>query len=172
VRAGLRGAVLFGVLGLLAGLFVARRATPPPGRAVDAARQTREVSLQAREVRLQAAGGPAGRILLALSGEGGPALWMSNGSRGGSLQLGVHGNGFPFALVSDAAVRSFGLGRVDGRQASPILVFRTDDVVRMVFGLSMTEVGRPAFLVHYTADGRKHEVLGRYCDAPGRVCNR
>jgi hypothetical protein len=27
-------------------------------------------------------------------------MWMSNGPSGGSLQLGVHGNGFPFVLVS------------------------------------------------------------------------
>jgi hypothetical protein len=164
VSAGLRGALVFGVLGLLAGLLVARRETPPPRRAVAAARRV-------REMRLQATGGP-GRIVLALSDEAAPALWLSKGSRGGSLQLGLHGDDFPFALVSDAAVRSFGLGRVDGRQASPILVFRNDDEVRMALGLSMTEAGRPAFLVHYTADGRKHEVLGRYCDAPGRVCDR
>jgi hypothetical protein len=97
---------------------------------------------------------------------------MSNGPGRGSLQGGVHGNGYPFVLVSDAAVRSFGLGRVDGTNASPILVFRSDDVVRLVFGLSMTEAGQPAFLVHYSGDGIKHDFLGRYCDDPGRACVR
>lgn len=160
----LRAALLFSALGLLVGLFVARRENPlPSGHIVPPAQRARELRL---------APGSQASILLALSTEGSPALWMSNGSRGGSLKLGVHENGFPFALVSDAAVRNFALGRVDGEKASPILVFRSDDVVRMVFGLSMTEAGQPAFLVHYTDDGRKHEVLGRYCDDSSRVCDR
>lgn len=106
------------------------------------------------------------------SAEGGPGIWMTNARKTAVIEAGVHGNGFPFLLVSDGAVRNFGLGRVDGVQASPILVFRTDDVVRMVFGLSMTETRQPPFLVQYTADGQKHDVIGHYCDRPDRVCVR
>ena len=97
-------------------------------------------------------------------------MWLTGAANGGSVQMGVHANGFPFVLVTDAAVRSFGLGRVDGRNAAPILVYRSDDAVRLVFGLSMTEEGQPPFLAHYTADGTKHEYIGRYCDAPSRAC--
>ena len=104
--------------------------------------------------------------------EGSPGIWMTNARKTAVIEAGVHGNGFPFLLVSDGAVRNFGLGRVDGIQASPILVFRTDDVVRMVFGLGMTEAQQPPFLVQYTADGQKHEVIGHYCDRPDRVCVR
>ena len=106
------------------------------------------------------------------SAEGSPGIWMTNARKTAIIEAGVHGNGFPFLLVSDGAVRNFGLGRVDGVQASPILVFRTDDVVRMVFGLSMTETQQPPFLVQYTADGQKHDVIGHYCDRPDRVCVR
>lgn len=157
--------LLFLVLGMIVGLSVASREHRPPQ---DRARQPVPTS---RELKVTVPGSSAS-ILFGSSTEGAPAMWMSKGRGGGSLQLGVHGDGFPFVLVSDAAIRNFGLGRVDGKNASPILVFRSEDVVRLVFGLSMTEPGQPAFLVHYTGDGRKHDFLGSYCDDPGRACVR
>jgi hypothetical protein len=128
-------------------------------------------SLTVRELRIL---GPDESVSLRIreSAEGSPGIWMTNARKTAVIEAGVHGNGFPFLLVSDGAVRNFGLGRVDGVQASPILVFRTDDAVRMVFGLSMTETQQPPFLVQYTADGQKHDVIGHYCDRPDRVCVR
>ena len=128
-------------------------------------------SVRVREVRILGPDDSVG-VRLGESSEGSPGIWMTNARRTAAIEAGVHGNGFPFLLVSDGAVRNFGLGRVDGVQASPILVFRTDDVVRMVFGLSMTEAQQPPFLVQYTADGQKHDVIGHYCDRPDRVCVR
>lgn len=165
MSANVKSGLVFLAIGLLVGLVLGRKENPRPRNRVIRSGQA------ARELRLTHPGSPAG-ILFTSSAEGTPAMWMSNGPRRGSVQLGVHGTGFPFALVSDAAIRSFGLGRVDGKNASPILVYRSDDVVRMVFGLSMTEAGQPAFLVHYTGDGKKHDFLGRYCDDPGRVCTQ
>lgn len=165
MRTDLKSGLLFLALGLVVGLVVTRREDrPPPDRVKRSGRV-------ARELRVTRPGSPAS-ILFGSSTEGGPAMWMSKGPIGGSLQLGVHGNGFPFVLVSDATIRNFGLGRVDGKNASPILVFRSDDVVRLVFGLSMTEPGQPVFLVHYTGDGKKHDFLGRYCDHPSRACTQ
>jgi len=158
-------AVFYLTLGFLVGLAVAsasRRSRPGAGSPSRPA---------ARELRVTSAGSAAS-ILFGSSSEDSPAMWMSQGRGRGSVQLGVHGNGFPFVLVSDAAIRNFGLVRVDGKNASPILVYRSDDVVRLVFGLSMTEAGRPAFLAHYTADGARHDFLGAYCDHPSRACTR
>ena len=128
-------------------------------------------SVRARGVRIL---GPDDGVAVQLgqSSEGSPGIWIANARKSAVVEAGVHGNGFPFLLVSDGAVRNFGLGRVDGVQASPILVFRTDDVVRMVFGLSMTDASQSPFLVQYTANGQKHDVIGRYCDRPDRVCIR
>jgi hypothetical protein len=109
-------------------------------------------------------------ILLDQSDEGGPGLWIVGPTA--MVNLGVHANGFPFFLVSDEKIRNFGLGRVDGKNASPIFVFRSDDLVKMVFGLSMTEDGQPPFLVHYSADGKMNVPLGKYCDNPSRVCTQ
>jgi hypothetical protein len=134
-------------------------------------RHTVSAWLKVRQLRIVDADGST-RAWIGESGEGSPGIWMTNAQKTAALELGVHGNGFPYVLVSDGAIRNFGLGRVDGVQASPILVFRSDDVVRMVFGLDMTEPHRSPFLVWYAADGAKHDVFGHYCDRPDRVCVR
>jgi len=143
------------------------RATAP---AESQAGQVRS-SVRVRELRILGPDESVG-VRLGESSEASPGIWMTNARKSAVVEMGVHGNGFPFLLVSDGAVRNFGLGRVDGLEASPILVFRTDDVVRMVFGLSMTESLLPPFLVQYTADGQKHDIVGHYCDRPDRVCVR
>lgn len=154
--------------------FFARRSDGPAAFAAapaPAASRTVHPILRARELRILGPDESVG-LWIRESAEGSPGIWMTNPRKSAVIEAGVHGNGFPFLLVSDGAIRNFGLGRVDGVQASPILVFRTDDVVRMVFGLGMTEPQRSPFLVQYTADGQKHDVIGRYCDRPDRVCVR
>ena len=109
-----------------------------------------------------------GKIELGHKGLQYPVMTMQDSKA--KIQAGVHENGYPLILVSDLAVRNFGLGRVDGKQASPILVFRENDVVRMVFGLSMTEPEKNPFLVHYSRAGKQTNQIGKYCEAPSRVC--
>jgi len=170
------------VVAIAAGVLVAKRHQifpagetrgPAAFTAAPAEPSSRSVrsSVRVRELRIL---GPDESVSVWLreAAEGSPGIWMTNARKTAVIEAGVHGNGFPFLLVSDGAVRNFGLGRADGIQASPILVFRTDDVVRMVFGLSMTEAQQPPFLVQYTADGQKHEIVGHYCDRPDRVCVR
>lgn len=179
---GLKAAAAVVAVAIVLGFLIAKRHDIfPPGRdrgptavaAAPEAPSSRHVrsSVRTRQLRIVGADERVG-VWLRETSEGSPEIWMANARKTAIIEAGVHGNGFPFLLVSDGAVRNFGLGRVDGLQASPILVFRTDDVVRMVFGLGMTEPSTPPFLVHYTADGQKHEVVGRYCDRPDRVCAR
>lgn len=170
------------LVALVVGFLVAKRhellpgdtsrgpAVHPTAPALTSGGQVRS-SVRVRELRILGPDESVG-VRLGESSEAGPGIWMTNARKSAVVEMGVHGNGFPFLLVSDGAVRNFGLGRVDGPEASPILVFRTDDVVRMVFGLSMTEPPQPPFLVQYTADGQKHDVVGHYCDRPDRVCVR
>jgi hypothetical protein len=173
-----KGAAVVVVVAIAVGFLVAKRHEIFPrdgirGAVAPAATPRGAVrsSVRVRELRIL---GPDESVSLSLreSAEGSPGLRMTNARKTAVIEAGVHGNGFPFLLVSDGAVRNFGLGRVDGIQASPILVFRADDVVRMVFGLSMTEAQQPPFLVQYTGDGQKHDVIGRYCDRPDRACVR
>lgn len=109
-----------------------------------------------------------GKIELGHKGQAYPVMTMLDSKS--KIQAGVHENGFPLLLVSDVAIRNFGLGRVDGKGASPILVFRENDVVRMVFGLSMTESEKNPFLVHYSKTGKQTNQIGKYCESPTRVC--
>lgn len=165
--------------GLVLGVLLTKRheifplVQPATSAAAPAALSKHTVSswLKVRQLRILGADGST-RLWIGESGEASPGIWMTNAQKTATVELGVHGNGFPYVLVSDGAIRNFGLGRVDGVQASPILVFRSDDVVRMVFGLDMTERHRSPFLVWYTADGAKHDVIGHYCDRPDRVCVR
>ena len=177
-----RVALVVLVLATLAGFLLAKRhelfptnAGPGPAALATApaapSRSHVRASVRVRELRILAPDQSVG-VTLGQSSEAGAGIWIGDARKRAAVEAGVHGNGFPFLLVSDGAVRNFGLGRVDGVQASPILVFRTDDVVRIVFGLSMTEASRAPFLVRYTADGVKHDVIGRYCDRPDRVCVR
>jgi len=149
--------------GLVAGALLAIRHRPL------AAAPT--ASLRMRELHIVGADGAA-RVSIGPSREASAVIRITNERSTAAVEAGVHANGFPFLLVSDGGVRNFALGRVDGVQASPIVVFRTDDAVRMVLGLDMIERAQSPFLVRYTADGRKHDVIGRYCDRPDRVCVR
>jgi len=178
---GLKGAAAVVAVAIVLGFVIAKRHEIWPARTGNpasfaAAPQAPSglpvrSSVSAREIAILGADGSVG-VWLRGAPEGSSGIWIGNAQKTAVIEAGVHGNGFPFLLVSDGAVRNFGLGRVDGSQASPILVFRTDDVVRLVFGLSMTEPSAPPFLVQYTADGRRHEVIGRYCDRPDRLCVR
>ena len=125
--------------------------------------------LRVRELRILTRDSTVG-VRLGASPDDTPDIRLTNANQTAVIETGVHGNGFPFLLISDGAQRNLGLGRVDGPNGSPIVVFRSDNLVRMVWGLSMTETGQPPFLVRYTADGGRHDVVGRYCDRPDRDC--
>lgn len=99
----------------------------------------------------------------------GPAIFFLNQQGQPTFEMGVHSNGFPFVLSTDGKIRNFILGRVDGKNASPILVYRYDDIVKMVFGLDMVAEGQEPFFVHYAND-KKNLLFGNYCDNPGRAC--
>jgi len=166
--------------GLVLGMLLAHRHVtfstvrkPAAFSAEPAAPARRVVSswLKVRQLTIENADGSA-RLWIGESSEGSPSIWMTNARRTTTIEAGVHGDGFPYVLVSDRAIRNFGLGRIDGAQASPILVFRSDDVVRMVFGLDMVDKQQSPFLVRYTVDGEKQNVIGHYCDRPDRICAR
>ena len=180
MRVGGKTAVAILLAGLVLGVVLARRhetfstvRKPAASSPEAAAPATGTVTswLKVRGFWILGADGSAA-VWIGESDEGSPGIWMTNARKAATIEAGVHGNGFPFVLVSDGAIRNFGLGRVDGTQASPILVFRSDDLVRMVFGLDMTDKQQSPFLVRYTVDGGKHDVIGHYCDRPDRVCVR
>jgi hypothetical protein len=169
MRVGGKTAAALLLAGLVLGVLLAKRHEILPSAPAAATRPTAASWLKVRELRILGPDGSVG-LWIGQSAKDGPYLSITNPRKTSTIEAGVHGNGFPYLLVSDGAIRNFGLGRVDGAMASPILVFRSDDVVRMVFGLDMTAKHQSPFLVRYSADGAKHEVIGHYCDRPDRVC--
>lgn len=143
-------------------------ATLLPGRDSQL-RKSSVASLKARELQILGSDGQA-IVQFAVGADNSTGLFMTRRKDSATVQMGVHENNLPFVMVADGGVRNFGLGRVDGKNASPIIVFRKNDEVRAVFGLNMTEKGKPPFLVHYSADGERHEFLGSYCDNDDRAC--
>ncbi|MEY4631025.1 MAG: hypothetical protein RIQ81_1145 [Pseudomonadota bacterium] len=146
-----------------------RTETPP-----ESSHEPRSVIVSgATELRIVDSSGRL-RIQAALNRDGAPGIWIhpsTEDGRGGTVQLGLHEDGLPFILVAGAGIRDFALGRVDGKNQTPIMVFRQDDEVRMLLGLDMTDPGRNPFFVHY-GEGHKQEIFGSYCNDPGRVCTR
>jgi hypothetical protein len=133
--------------------------------------QTDSSRIRARQVEVYRPG-KAERILLAMSKEGSPAIFVTGGTASGTIQAGLHDTGLPFVLAADGGIQNFGLGRADGYAESPILVFRTKDLVRTVIGLDMTNVAREPFAVYWTGANAKKLLFGTYCDADNRVCSR
>lgn len=125
-------------------------------------------SIRARSLEIRGTG--SGNVLFDMASNEGPAFWITDTRTGNNFSGGLHANGFPFILASDGAIRNFGLARVDGKQASPIFVLRSDDIVRLVFGLDMTRGTRDPFLVYYTGSGEKRLLFGNYCNAASRAC--
>ena len=123
-----------------------------------------------RVTRRLTVGSPTGGyISIKASSENSPGLWFVDAYNRGQVNMGLHGDGGPFFLASDGPVRNFVLARVDGRVPSPIMVFRDKDIVKMVFGLSMTDEKQEPFFTYYEKDSRK-QLLGNYCDNPSRAC--
>ncbi|MGZ3650824.1 MAG: hypothetical protein ACXVB9_06175 [Bdellovibrionota bacterium] len=110
-------------------------------------------------------------LVLGLSDAGEPGLWMK-GNHGGVMQMGVRGDGFPFLRVSDELVRNSGSAQVEGAAASPILAFRHEGEVKLIFGLDMTHPEHEPFLAYWGGDGKKRMLIGDYCNDASRICSK
>ena len=157
--------IMIAGIAIAMGFFLtqARKSTPSPSR-IPTSLRTLKLEVAHRDEK--------GGILFSPSEEGTPGFWIKSRRGKGLVNGGIHPNGFPFLLVSDAEIKNFALGRQEGRNRSPILVFRSADIVKMVLGLHMTESGSPPFLAHWSAAGKRSEFIGKYCDHPGRICSQ
>ena len=80
------------------------RATAPAASSAGRVRS----SVRVRELRILGPDESVG-VRLGESSEASPGIWMTNARKSAVVEMGVHGNGFPFLLVSDGAVRNFGV---------------------------------------------------------------
>lgn len=143
--AGLVGAAVFAHFGIAG-------AAPPPGnQAIDAS-----------TIRLVDAHGKV-RAELAMSPDGGPALFFLDGAGRTRLVLGLYPPSereAPFVVLNDPAQRAAGIFRLFGAHEAPVVVLKNAGRDRSIYGLDPQTL--EPFLVNYAADGRKDAVFGKY----------
>ncbi len=162
-QAILAGAV-GGLLGVLAGAYLTSRVTPvAPGAAVAPAANARFAPvLSAERIELRDAGGRL-RAELAVSQDGGPALFFFDSAGRNRLVLGLYSAAegeAPSVVLNDAQQRAAGIFRLFGSHDAPVVVLKSEGRDRSVYGLNPGSA--EPFLANYDGSGSKSDVFGRY----------
>jgi hypothetical protein len=151
--AGIFAGFVGGLLGAaILGHFSGAGAAPQPARqAIDAA-----------TIRLVDARGKV-RAELAMSPDGGPALFFFDGAGRNRLVLGLYSPAereAPFVVLNDPGERAAGIFRLFGSKEAPVVVLKNGGRDRSVYGLDPQTL--EPFLVNYAQDGKKDAVFGKY----------
>jgi hypothetical protein len=156
-----------GVVGGLIGGFVGAyffiqldRSRNMPLPAVVSTRSQDVVS--ASNIRLMDASGRM-RAELAMSGDGGPALFFFDSAGRNRMVLGLYSPAegeAPSVVLNDAQQRAAGIFRLFGARDTPVVVLKNQGRDRSVFGLNPTSTD--PFLANYSGDGTKSDVFGNY----------
>ena len=157
-------AIAAAFFGALLGAYVARHSDrdgrfPPSAMAATALQQD---SISARRIQLVDAHGKL-RAELAMSGDGGPALFFYDGSGRNRLVLGLYSPGegeAPFVVLNDSQQRAAGIFRLFGARDTPVVVLKNQGRDRSIYGLEPKTL--EPFLVNYSGDGNKDNVFGKY----------
>jgi len=158
----MHNAIAAGAAGFLGGLAAAVVAGHF-GAALALAREPSAArELDATAIRLVDAHGKL-RAELAMSPEGGPALFFFDAQARNRLVLGLYAPAekeAPFVVLNDPSQRAAGIFRLFGANDTPVVVLKNGGVDRSIYGLNPGTF--EPFLVNYGADGRKDAVFGKY----------
>ncbi len=152
--AGIAGGFLGGLLGAAVFGHLADAGASPSA--------SRQQTIDARAIRLVDAGGKM-RAELAMSPDGGPALFFFDGAGRNRLVLGLYSPSereAPFIVLNDPGQRAAGIFRLFGPNEAPVVVLKNAGRDRSIYGLNPQTL--EPFLVNYAADGRKDGVFGKY----------
>jgi hypothetical protein len=122
----------------------------------------RQPAVDAAAVRLVDARGKV-RAELAMSPEGGPALFFFDTQGRNRLVLGLYAvseKEAPFVVLNDPAQRAAGIFRLFGPNDTPVVVLKNAGADRSIYGLNPRSL--EPFLVNYGGDGRKDALFGKY----------
>ena len=154
-------ALAAGFVGGLAGAALWQRSSAPaPARAPLAAGPTASL-LRAERIELVDAKGQR-RAELALSIDGGPALFFFDSAGRNRLELGLYSAAegeAPTVVLNDPDQRAAGIFRLYGPKDAPVLVLKHEGRDRSVYGLDAGSF--EPFLSNYAADGHPSHVFGR-----------
>jgi hypothetical protein len=118
--------------------------------------------VSASRIRLIDAGGKV-RAELAMSPDGGPALFFFDGAGRNRLVLGLYSPAekeYPFVVLNDSRQRAAGIFRLFSAREAPVVVLKNQGQDRSIYGLNPSSL--EPFLVNYSGDGRKDDVFGKY----------
>src|ERR1700694_3921634 len=118
--------------------------------------------VSAGRIRLIDAGGKL-RAELAMSPDGGPALFFYDSAGKNRLVLGLYSPAekeYPFVGRNDSQQRAAGIFRLFGAHETPVVVLKNQGRDRSIYGLNPGSL--EPFLVNYSNDGKKDDVFGKY----------
>jgi len=160
----LLAALLAGLIGGITGAYIASR--PPSGPtllpAAVAANTNAPAVITAGRLELVDARGKV-RAELAMSADGGPALFFFDSAGRTRLVLGLYSQAegeAPSVVLNDARQQAAGIFRLFGASDSPVVVLKSQGRDRSVYGLNPGSAD--PFLANYRGDGTKSEVFGHY----------
>jgi len=156
--AGMLAGFIGGLLGAyVLGNFDGRALMPP----ASAATPQQDV-VSAGRVRLVDAGGKV-RAELAISKDGGPALFFFDSAGRNRLVLGLYSpaeSEFPFVVLNDTQQHAAGIFRLFGGHETPVVVLKNQGRDRSIYGLNASST--EPFLTNYAGDGKRLDVFGKF----------
>lgn len=154
--------VLAGLIGGIAGAFLLIHYDRGPALmspAIAAGTRPLEV-LTANRIQLADAGGKV-RAELAISLDGGPALFFYDSAGRNRLVLGLYSPAegeAPSVVLNDPQQRAAGIFRLFGPHDTPVVVLKNQGRDRSIYGLNANST--EPFLTNYSGDGKKVDVFG------------
>ncbi len=154
--------VLAGFAGGLLGAYVLehfdRGAVMPEATAAT----TQDNVVTASRIRLVDTGGKV-RAELAMSPDGGPALFFFDTAGRNRLVLGLYApaeSEYPFVVLNDRQQHAAGIFRLFGAHESPVVVLKNQGRDRSVYGLNATTT--EPFITNFANDGKRSDVFGKF----------
>ncbi|HYA65650.1 MAG TPA: hypothetical protein VEE84_03125 [Burkholderiaceae bacterium] len=150
-----------GFAGGILGAYVLSHFPSPLIATATAAAAVQDV-VSTNRIRLLDANGKA-RAELAMSSDGGPALFFYDTRGRNRLVLGLYSpaeSEYPFVVLNDTHQSAAGIFRLFGGQETPVVVLKNRGEDRSIYGLNPGST--EPFLVNYAVDRKKTEIFGNF----------
>jgi hypothetical protein len=157
--AGIVGGLAGGLLGAFLLMQLSRGAAPASAPVPAARAQT---LISASRIQLVDSGGKL-RAELAMSADGGPALFFFDRAGRNRMVLGLYSPAegeAPSVVLNDPQQRAAGIFRLFGPRDAPVVVLKSEGRDRSIYGLNPNSLN--PFLANYMGDGTKSDVFGEY----------
>lgn len=164
MKSTLLAGVLAGLVGGLAASYIAGHFDGRNGvlSSASAATSFPQDVISGGRIRLMDAGGKV-RAELAISADGGPALFFFDTAGRNRMVLGLYSPAegeYPFVVLNDTQQHAAGIFRLFSAHEAPVVVLKSQGRDRSIYGLNPSTL--EPFLVNYSGDGKKSEAFGHY----------